>query len=440
MTKLIVKTCFPFVSVSLSRCPHSATLDSDAYKALLSIGVVAAAALVALILAKCASFIYDRKVARKKERAHVDAESTDLVRARLAVMQFKRYRMGTTDLTSEESALRKTLGIWSYKGGKTQGPLKPPQKKPEPPREPVSPHVGKDARRERAVAEKAEVSNILRVSGDTGPLAASPAKVDSNQTKKESGVPGSVTAKVQSEGAKTKENPPVKNSTKTIDQVQLVSEVNKKVSVKPQPGLVLKLNHSNHNKVGAAPPTEAPASAGEEPPTPGTSRDINSQSSSHETGDSARHTPSSPSTPGKHPGSSRKLFTIVTSSKDHEKRGLKRQESTMSAKAVKRVSAGDTQSMKSEPGVRDTERNPGVVGQQAPPPKRPTTSHLSSRPPPQQKSQSAVGVSLLNSDPGKQAANEKPPAAKVKVKPNTGVGVANNETSKPAVATAGSKS
>ncbi|GFR89957.1 hypothetical protein ElyMa_002555500 [Elysia marginata] len=411
---------------------RSITLDSSAFKALLSIAVVAVAALIALILAKVASYLYDRKIERRKERQPVDAEAADLVRARLAVMQFKRHRMGQAELTPEEETMRKTIGIWSYKGGKTLGPLKPPKKKPEPTADKTvsgmaTKHLNKDAKRERKVAEKADVESSTPISSSRGAAPLSPrSNTESNQPDCTSSP--SYAANSTGDGSKVDTK-----STKPIDQVQLVSKVNQNVPTKPLPGMAIKLNHGNHNKVE---PSGAQGSSKEEPPTHRNSRELDSQSSSHGTSDSARRSPSTPGSPGKGPASSRRLFTIVTPSVERKK-DLKRQESSVSARAAAKRT-NDTHSMKSEPGVRENDQDGSAAGQ-APPVKRPTTSHLSSRTAPAEKNQSSVGVAILGSKQGKQTANGKTLIPKVKVKPNTGVGVANDDSSKQEVAVAGSK-
>ncbi|RUS88322.1 hypothetical protein EGW08_003893 [Elysia chlorotica] len=414
----------------------TSTLDSAAFKALLSVAVVAVAALLALILAKLASHMYDRKIARRKERQPVDAEAADLVRARLAVMQFKRHRMGKGELTPQEASMRKTIGIWSYKGGRTLGPLKPPKKRPEPVDKTVSGMAAKhlDTKRERKVAQKADVdSQSPRTSGESPSIS----KEASNVNAKQSHIEISTTASSDTKATNVAGKEEVKKFPKPMDQVQLVSKVNKNVAVKPQSGLVQKLNNSGHNKVGTAPSNGAQGSLNEQSSTPKPSRELESQSSSHDTGDSANQTPRAPSSPGKGSASPRRLFTVVTPSVAREK-DLKRQESTMSSKGVgKRTS--DTQSMKSESGARGAaeSENGGTI--QAPPIKRPTTSHLSSRGQSAQKNTSSVGVAILSSNAGKQATNGKTPVSTVKVKPNTGVGVAKDDSSRADVAMAGAK-
>ena len=317
------------------------------------------------------------------------------------------------------------------------GPLKPPRKRPEVPANTDqninASRYGTEFKRERKVAEKADVSSSSpRISGAEGAALQLASSEESKQSQKEN----NYDAKVPHLGVKEAEKSQAKNSAKPINQGQLVSEVNKNVPVKPHPGLALKLNQSGHNKVGTLPLNGPQAASKEQPPMPGTSRDLNSQSSSHETGDSTSHTPSAPSSPGKGPSSSRRLFTVVTPSVEKSK-ALKRRESEISPKtAGKRTS--DTQSMKSEPGMRDAEHSEGDTVH-APPPKRPTTSHMSSRGPPLKKSTSSVGVTILSSNAGKQAANGKSPAPTVKVKPNTGVCVAKDDSSNTSVALAGSK-
>ena len=307
------------------------------------------------------------------------------------------------------------------------GPLKPPKKRPEPVDKTVpgmaAKHLGKEVKRERKVAEKADVdSHSPRVFGD----GAAGSQLASNADPKQSQIE-SISSDTKTPNVVAKEE--VEQVSKPIDQVQLVSKINKNLPMKPQPGLALKMNSGGHNKVGTLPPNGPQVSSREQPPTPGTSRELDSQSSSF-------GTLSAPSSPGKGPGSSRRLFTVVTPSVER-KQDLKRQESTVSSKALgKRTS--DTQSMKSEPGVRDAQPDDSTSGQ-APPVKRPTTSHLSSRAPPGQKNTSSVGVTVLSSNVRKQAANGKASAPTVKVKPNTGVGVAKDDSSQAQVATAGSK-
>merc|ERR1712098_643560 len=99
-------------------------------KVLLTLGILVAAILIGAVIAKLVSIWYNKRVDARAASASslpgLDATARSMVHTRLAIMQFKRQKITKEELTEREIKRRLDLGIWSYNGGTSIGPLKAP--------------------------------------------------------------------------------------------------------------------------------------------------------------------------------------------------------------------------------------------------------------------------------------------------------------------------
>ncbi|XP_005099083.1 uncharacterized protein LOC101856513 [Aplysia californica] len=220
-----------------------------------------------------------------------------MVRARLAIMQFKRQRLPKAP-SQEELARRRNLGIWSYNGGTSIGPLQPGKASPR--------------KKQKRGSNQASTNGNNRETGDSEPntMRIEEATEEESTTDPEKG------GDLRKEPTKNADGDKSKNTGSRrpppLTQLELVSEVNK--------APVVKFEEKSQGKKFSIDSSRSTMSSNLDDVTLKNSKSEPSLDDNANSIDMSR--PSSQGTESvsptnmeresKRPGSSRKLFTHVT--------------------------------------------------------------------------------------------------------------------------------